>query len=108
MLRETLRRIAGIQYTYRGIVVKNARTFRTLRKLSLNGKWEVIGNEVVFMNKLGKFAVPIDLINALHDLVVENFTTLYGYLNVKGKRVADVGGSLVKLLCFLLGPVQNI
>jgi len=93
-LRETLRRIAGIQYTYRGIVVKDARTFRTLKKLSLNGKWEVIGNEVVFMNKLGKFAVPIDLINALHDLVAEDFTTLYGYLNVKGKRVADVGGFL--------------
>jgi hypothetical protein len=44
------------------------------------------------MNKLGKFAVPIDLINALHDLVAEDFTTLYVYLNVKGKRVADVGG----------------
>jgi hypothetical protein len=84
-------RIAGIQYTYRCIVVKNARTFRTLKKLSLNGKWEVIGNEVVFMNKLGKFAVPIGLINALHNLVVENFTTPYGYLNVKGKRVADLG-----------------
>ena len=43
------------------------------------------------MNKLGKFAVPIDLINALHDLAAEDFTTLYGYLNVKGKRVTDVG-----------------
>jgi len=60
------------------------------------------------VDHMGKFAVPIDLINALHDLVAEDFTTLYGYLNVKGKRVADVGDSLVKLLCFLLGLAQNI
>jgi FkbM family methyltransferase len=51
-------------------------------------------DEVFFRNKLGTFAVPYKDIQLLHPFTYEDYEMLYGYLDVKGKTVADIGAYL--------------
>jgi FkbM family methyltransferase len=92
--REIIRRIAGKPYTYNGILVKDDATFRLI--LILASKGSVWGNkdEVFFRNELGIFAVPYKDIQLLYPFTYEDYEMLYGFLDVKGKIVADIGGYL--------------
>ncbi len=92
--REIIRRIAGIPYTYNGILVKDDVTFRAIRSLVSKGSMWVQGDKVFFRSKLGIFAVPYKDIVLLRPLAEEDYEMLYGYLDVKGKTVADIGGYL--------------
>jgi FkbM family methyltransferase len=92
--KEIIRRIAGIPYTYNGILVKDDVTFRVIRTLAPKGSVWGEGDMVIFRNKLGIFAVPHKDIWLLYPLGVEDYEMLYGYLDVKGKTVADIGGYL--------------
>ena len=49
---------------------------------------------VFFRNKLGIFAVYSKDIQLLRSLAEEDFEMMYGYLDVKGKTVADIGAYL--------------
>jgi FkbM family methyltransferase len=49
---------------------------------------------VFFRNKLGIFAVPYKDAQLLYPLAGEDFEMMYGYLDVKGKTVADIGAYL--------------
>jgi FkbM family methyltransferase len=91
---EIARRIVGKPYTYNGILVKDVVTFRLIRMLASKGSVWVQGDKVLFRTKLGVFAVPYKDIELLRPLAEEDFEMLYGYLDVKGKTVADIGGYL--------------
>jgi len=92
-VREAIRRVFHIPYEYRGIPVKDTATFRILKFASKHGSVWLEGGEVFFRNKLGTFAVSINDLNLLRALG-EDFEEMYGYLDVKGKVVADVGAFL--------------
>jgi len=49
---------------------------------------------VFFRNKLGIFAVLYKDIQLLRPLAEEDFEMMYGYLDVKGRTVADIGAYL--------------
>jgi hypothetical protein len=92
--KEIIRRIAGIPYTYNGILTKDDTTFLLIRRLAPKGSVWRQGDTVFFRNKLGIFAVQCKDIRLPFLLVAEDFETLYGYLDVKGKTVADIGAYL--------------
>jgi FkbM family methyltransferase len=92
--KEITRRIVGKPYTYNGILVKDDATFRLIRILASKGSVWAQGDKVFFRNKLGVFAVPYKDIELLRPLAEEDFEMLYGYLDVKGKTVADIGAYL--------------
>jgi hypothetical protein len=92
--KEITRRIVGKPYTYNGILVKDDATFRLIRNLASKGSVWRQGDTVFFRNKLGIFAVPYKDIQLLHPFTYEDFEMLYGYLDVKGKTVADIGAYL--------------
>jgi len=93
--KEITRRIAGKPYTYNGILVKDDATFRLIRNLASKGSvWGEQGDKVFFRNKLGVFAVSYKDIQLLRSLAEEDFEMMYGYLDVKGKTVADIGAYL--------------
>jgi len=91
---EITRRIAGKPYTYNGILVKDDATFRLIRFLASKGSVWGQGDTVFFRNKLGVFAVSSKDIQLLRPLADEDFEMMYGYLDVKGKTVADIGAYL--------------
>ncbi len=91
--KEITRRIVGKPYTYNGILVKDDATFLLVRRLASKGSVWGQGDKVFFRNKLGVFAVPykdIDLLGPLEG----DYEMMYGYLDVKGKTVADIGAYL--------------
>ncbi|MFZ8811422.1 MAG: FkbM family methyltransferase [Pyrobaculum sp.] len=92
--KEITRRIAGKPYTYNGILVKDVVTFRLIRMLASKGSVWGEGDTVFFRNKLGVFAVSSKDIQLLRPLADEDFEMMYGYLDVKGKTVADIGAYL--------------
>jgi len=92
--KEITRRIVGKPYTYNGILVKDDATFRLVRKLASKGSVWRQGDMVFSRNKLGIFAVPYKDIQLLRLLADEDFEMMYGYLDVKGKTVADIGAYL--------------
>jgi FkbM family methyltransferase len=92
--KEITRRIAGKPYTYNGILVKDVATFRAVRNLASKGSVWRQGDMVFFRNKLGIFAVYSKDIQLLNNVAVEDFEMMYGYLDVKGKTVADIGAYL--------------
>ncbi|MCC6021493.1 MAG: FkbM family methyltransferase [Thermoproteaceae archaeon] len=92
--REIIRRVAGRPYTYNGILVRDSATFRVIRALASRGSVWRQGDRVFFRNKLGTFAVSYEDIQLLRTLADEDFEAMYGYLNVKGKTVADIGAYL--------------
>jgi FkbM family methyltransferase len=94
VVREIARRIVGKPYTYNGILVKDVVTFRLIRMLASKGSVWGEGDKVFFRTKLGVFAVPYKDLELLRLLAEEDFEMLYGYLDVKGKIVADIGGYL--------------
>jgi hypothetical protein len=59
LIRETLRRIVGIPYTYRGIEVRDSRTFRLLKYLNNFDDIWGDGNRVFFKSNLGVLAVRL-------------------------------------------------
>jgi FkbM family methyltransferase len=92
--KEIIRRIVGKPYTYNGILVKDDATFRLIRILASKGSVWGQGDKVFFRNKLGIFAVHSKDIQLLRPLADEDFEMMYGYLDVKGKIVADIGAYL--------------
>jgi len=92
--KEITRRIVGKPYTYNGILVKDDVTFRVIRSLVSKGSVWRQGDMVFFRSKLGIFAVPYKDIQLLYPLGAEDFEMMYGYLDVKGKMVADIGAYL--------------
>ena len=92
--REIARRIVGLPYTYNGILVKDDTTFRLIRRVASKGSVWGEGDMVFFRNKLGVFAVPYKDIDLLRLIAEEDFEMMYGYLDVKGKTVADIGAYL--------------
>jgi FkbM family methyltransferase len=92
--KEIIRRIAGIPYTYNGIKIKDDATFLLIRRLAYNGSVWRQGDLVFFRSELGIFAVPYKDIQLLYPLVGENFEEMYGYLDVRGKVVSDIGAYL--------------
>ena len=100
-IREAIRRALRIPYVYNGIAVKDTATFRVLRGLAARGHMWTNGNEVFFRNEFGVFAVPVEDVNLLGvfpegllGVFPEGLKSMYGYLDVKGKVVADVGAYL--------------
>ncbi len=92
--KEIIRRIVGIPYTYNGILIKDDATFLLIRRFASKGSMWGQGDMVFFRNKLGVFAVPYKDIELLRQVAEEDFEMMYGYLDVKGKTVADIGGYL--------------
>jgi len=92
--KEITRRIVGKPYTYNGILIKDDATFRLIRNLASKGSVWGQGDTVFFRNKLGIFAVLYKDIQLLHPFTYEDYEMLYGYLDVKGKTVADIGAYL--------------
>ncbi len=66
--KEIIRRIAGIPYTYNGILVKDVVTFRLIRMLASKGSVWRRGDIVFFRSELGIFAVPYKDIQLLYPL----------------------------------------
>jgi len=100
-IREAIRRTLRMPYIYNGVAVKDAVTFRVLRGLAARGHMWTNGNEVFFRNEFGVFAVPVEDVNLLGvfgegllGVFPEGLKSMYGYLDVKGKVVADVGAYL--------------
>ena len=93
-VREALRRVFGMQYAYRGIPVRDAATFRTLRLLASKG-WDVWaeGGYAYARGRLGTFAVPAGEAHLLWPLAAGEHE-IYGCLDVRGRVVADVGAYL--------------
>jgi len=75
-------------------LVKDDSTFRVIRNLASKGSVWRQGDTGFFRSKLGIFAVPYKDIRLLFLLLAEDFETLYGCLDVKGKTVADIGAYL--------------
>jgi len=65
-----------------------------VRNLASKGSVWRQGDMVFFRNKLGIFAVPYKDAQLLYPLAGEDFEMMYGYLDVKGKTVADIGAYL--------------
>ncbi len=92
-IREVIRRIFGIKYTYRGIIVDNTQTFRIIRAAKKNGY--ILSSDdgnCVLNTDYGKLLVPKEKCDLFIIPAVENYNKLYGRLNVKSRIVLDVGG----------------
>jgi FkbM family methyltransferase len=92
VVKEAVRRLLGRPYTYKGITVRDADTFRALRRLSGVGEVWAEGDLVYFRNGLGTFSAP--RLDMFFIFLEEDFEKLYGFLDVKGRTVADVGAYL--------------
>jgi len=106
--KEIMRRIAGIPYTYHGILVKDDATFRLIRNLASKGSVWRQEDTVFFRNKLGVFAVSSKDIQLLHPFTYEDYEMLYGYLDVKGKTVTDIGAYLGETTVLLRGWAHDL
>ncbi|MEM4898116.1 MAG: FkbM family methyltransferase [Pyrobaculum sp.] len=89
LLREFLRRVAGVGYSYRGIPIKSTNDFRIVRKL--RHKYEVsrLSDVVVVSTGYGQLAVGLDdmfLLLALLEPLEEMYAA-----GVKDRVVVDVG-----------------
>ncbi len=93
VVKEAVRRTLKIPYTYKGIPVRDVATFRLLRAASMLGSVWGEGDQVFFRNKLGTFAVSLDDAKLFY-VFAEDLEGMYGYLDVAGKVVADVGACL--------------
>ncbi|MEB3760056.1 MAG: FkbM family methyltransferase [Desulfurococcales archaeon] len=93
LLKEAIRRIFGIRYSYNGIVVNDLRTFRIIKNAMKNGYviTSIDGN-CVLITDYGKLVVPKQKCSLFSISAVENFSRLYGRLNAKSRIVLDVGG----------------
>lgn len=90
-VEEALRRLLGRPYTYNGITVRDAATFRMLRRLASIGEVWADGELVYFRNRLGTFAAPR---LGMFLLFFEDLEGVYDVLDVEGRTVADVGAYL--------------
>jgi FkbM family methyltransferase len=88
---EALRRLLGRPYTYNDITVRDAATFRLLRKLTSIGEVWAERDLVYFRNRLGTFAA---LRPDMFLIFLEDLEGVYGALKVRGRTVADVGAYL--------------
>lgn len=91
LLKEVLRRIFGIKYHYRGILVDSIATFRLIRCILLAG-YDVysFGNEIIIHTPFGKFGVDVADIDLLR-VLSEPLEDTYGFIDVKDAVVVDVG-----------------
>jgi len=94
-IKETMRRAFGWEYSWRGIKVRDAVTFRLLRWIAIKGfRMWAEGEYWCVATDLGTFCVPQAATDLLLSIVAEDFKGMYGYLDVRGKTVADVGAYL--------------
>ena len=89
--REAWRRLAGVPYAYRGVEVADSETFRVLRLLAARGEVWGDGEHVYFRTSYGVFSAPRGWLHLLRPLAAEDFEAMYGFLDVRGRVVADVG-----------------
>jgi FkbM family methyltransferase len=93
--REAVRRVFGINYTWRGIQVDSAALFRLLRKLISNGyDVYVLGEEIVVKTYFGEFVLKKEDWNLLLvDTIYspELCDKMYGYVDVENGIVIDIG-----------------
>jgi FkbM family methyltransferase len=94
-LREAVRRVFGINYTYRGIQVDSAALFRLLRKL-ISNRYDVyvLGEEIAVKTYFGEFCVKKEDWNLL--LVDTIYSpglcdNIYGCADVDNGIVIDIG-----------------
>jgi hypothetical protein len=73
VVKEIIRRTAGIPYTYKGILVNDDSTFRLIRNLASKGSVWSQGDTGFFRSKLGIFAVQCKDIRLLFLLGAEDF-----------------------------------
>lgn len=99
LLKETLRRIYGIKYYYRGIPIDSNIAFRLIRSALLNG-YDVYGsgNEVTIRTSYGEFCVDIDDADLLF-VVFEPLEEMYGFVDVKDAIVIDIGAYIKRRPC---------
>lgn len=91
LLREVLRRVLGTKYCHRGILVNSSAIFRLIRNTLLRG-YDVYGsdNEISIHTPFGEFrvdAADMDLLGVL----CEPLEDIYGFVDVKGGVVIDIG-----------------
>lgn len=94
-LREAIRRVFGIGYTWKGIKVDSAILFRLLRKLAYNGyEVYVSGEEIVVKTLFGEICVEKEDWNLLLvDTIYfpELCDDMYGCVDVDNGIVVDIG-----------------
>jgi len=90
-LREAVRRIFGVSYTWEGIQVNSTTLFRFLRKLVSSG-YKVYGSKErlwvkTYFGEIGVDIQDYDLLNVLFEPLEE----MYGCADVDGGVVVDIG-----------------
>jgi len=91
LCREVLRRIFDRGYCYREIPVSSSATFRLIRDALLRG-YDIYcsGNEVYVRTYFGEFCVDVADIDLL-GVLLEPLEDMYGFVDVKGAVVVDIG-----------------
>ncbi|MCL7398611.1 MAG: FkbM family methyltransferase [Thaumarchaeota archaeon] len=90
-LREAVRRVFGINYTWRGVQINSAALFRLLRKLISSG-YDVygVGEEIIVKTHYGEVGVDAQDYNLLN-ILLEPFEEMYGCVDVNDGVVIDIG-----------------
>ncbi|MEM4964896.1 MAG: FkbM family methyltransferase [Pyrobaculum sp.] len=89
LIREVIRRLTGVGYTYRGIPIRTNTDFGVL--LNVKHRYDIrrVGNQIVVSTEYGQFAVGLDdlfLLAVLGDPLEEMYA-----VDVKDRVVVDVG-----------------
>ncbi|MEM2189642.1 MAG: FkbM family methyltransferase [Nitrososphaerota archaeon] len=102
LLREALRRIFGIQYHHRGIPIDSSNTFRIIRNALLRG-YDIYGSgdEILIRTSFGEFCVEIADMELL-GVLLEPIEEMYGFVDVRGAVVVDIGAYIGETAMFFL------
>lgn len=103
-LLELLRRVLGVRYKVNGVVVRDSRVFRNLRKLMLKGYKVYADPNYLYVDVgWGLFRAPLKDGNIwawLMAVMAEDLEGFYGCLGVEGRVVLDVGAFMGETACY--------
>ncbi|MEM1903635.1 MAG: FkbM family methyltransferase [Pyrobaculum sp.] len=92
LIREVIRRLTGVGYTYRGIPIRTVLDFGVLRNEKRRYDIRREGDQIVVSTEYGQLAVGLNDVSTLH-AVGEPIEDMYA-ADVKGGVVLDVGAGI--------------
>lgn len=101
-IKEALRRVLGLSYNYKGIPIDSDSSFRIVRNLVYKG-YNVyrLEGEIIVATPFGEIGVSILDYNLLV-VLLEPLEEMYGYINVDGAIVIDIGAYLGETALFFV------
>lgn len=110
MFKEIFRRIFGIKYRYKNILVSSEAVFRILREIKFKGyTFYGLGDEVVVQTSFGDIAVDVKDIDLLSVLIVDPLEEMYTCIDLRDAVVVDIGAYIGETaLLFLSNGAKRV